>query len=70
MLPLVDCCTPISRPALSDAQAIELESLFKALADRHRVKILNMLARAGGDAICVCDFTEPLGLSSRLFPIT
>lgn len=62
LLPLVTCCTPIARPTLSDEQAIELETLFKALADRHRVKILNMLARAGEEAICVCDFTEPLGL--------
>ncbi len=62
LLPLVACCKPIARPALSDAQAVELETLFKALADRHRVKILNLLARAGGEAICVCDFTEPLGL--------
>ncbi len=62
VLPLVACCKPIARPTLSDAQAIELERLFKALADRHRVKILNLLARAGDEAICVCDFTEPLGL--------
>ncbi len=62
VLPLVACCTPIARPTLSDAEAVELETLFKALADRHRVKILNLLARAGDEAICVCDFTEPLGL--------
>jgi ArsR family transcriptional regulator len=62
VLPLVASCTPIARPTLSDAQAVELETLFKALADRHRVKILNLLARAGDEAICVCDFTEPLGL--------
>ena len=62
VLPLVASCKPISRPTLSEAQAVELEALFKALADRHRVKILNLLARAGGEAICVCDFTEPLGL--------
>ncbi len=62
VLPLVASCKPISRPTLSEAQAAELETLFKALADRHRVKILNLLARAGGEAICVCDFTEPLGL--------
>lgn len=61
-LPLVACCAPISRPTLSDVQAIELETLFKALADRHRITILNLLAQAGGEAICVCEFTEPLGL--------
>jgi ArsR family transcriptional regulator len=62
VLPLVACCEPIARRTLSDVQAIELERLFKALADRHRVKILNLLAQAQGEAICVCDFTEPLGL--------
>ena len=36
--------------------------MFKALADRHRVKILNRLVSAGGEAVCVCDFEEMLGL--------
>ena len=62
VLPLVACCKPIARPTLSETQAVELETLFKTLADRHRVKILNLLARAGDEAICVCDFIEPLGL--------
>lgn len=62
VVPLVACCEPIARPTLSDEQAIELETLFKALADRHRVKILNLLAQSRDEAICVCDFTEPLGL--------
>jgi ArsR family transcriptional regulator, arsenate/arsenite/antimonite-responsive transcriptional repressor len=61
-LPLVACCAPIARPTLSDDEAIELERLFKALADRNRVKILNLLVQAGEDAVCVCDFVEPLGL--------
>jgi ArsR family transcriptional regulator len=61
-LPLVACCAPIARPTLSDAEAVELEQLFKALADRNRVKILNLLVQAGDDAVCVCDFVPPLGL--------
>jgi DNA-binding transcriptional ArsR family regulator len=36
--------------------------VFKALADPHRVKILNLLA-TNPDPVCVCEFTEPLGLS-------
>ena len=36
--------------------------MFKALADRHRVKILNRLIAAGDDAVCVCEFTDTLGL--------
>jgi ArsR family transcriptional regulator, arsenate/arsenite/antimonite-responsive transcriptional repressor len=61
-LSLVQCCSPLSRSALSDAQASELERVFKALADRHRVKILNRLIAAGDEAVCVCEFTETLGL--------
>ena len=41
---LIDCCGPLVRPTLSTAEAVELERLFKALADRHRVRILNLLA--------------------------
>jgi ArsR family transcriptional regulator, arsenate/arsenite/antimonite-responsive transcriptional repressor len=61
-LSLVKCCSPLSRSALSDAQAGELERVFKALADRHRVKILNRLIAAGDEAVCVCEFTDSLGL--------
>jgi ArsR family transcriptional regulator, arsenate/arsenite/antimonite-responsive transcriptional repressor len=61
-LPLVQCCAPLGSDALSDAEASELERVFKALADRHRVKILNRLIAAGEDSVCVCDFTDSLGL--------
>ncbi len=61
-LPLVECCTPLSGPALSPNQAVELERLFKALADRHRLQILNCLVRADGEAICVCEFQPLLGI--------
>lgn len=56
------CCSPLVRPQLADADAAELERLFQALADRHRVKVVNMLAQAEGEAICVCDFQDALGL--------
>jgi len=61
-LPLIQCCAPLGGPALSDAEADELETVFKALADRHRVKILNRLLAAGGEAVCVCDLQDLLGL--------
>jgi ArsR family transcriptional regulator len=60
--PLVQCCAPLAEPKLTDAEAGELERVFKALADRHRVKILNRLLSAGGEAVCVCDFEDMLGL--------
>ena len=62
-VPLVECCTPLAGSSLSDDQAVELERLFRTLADRHRVKILNILVRAAGDPVCVCEFVPSLGLS-------
>jgi ArsR family transcriptional regulator len=61
-LPLVQCCAPLAAPALTDDEATELETVFKALADRHRIKILNRLLAAGGEAVCVCDFEDMLDL--------
>ena len=64
-LPLVECCTPIAGAALSTDEAAELERLFKALADRHRLQILNFLVQAEGEPVCVCEFQPLLGVSSR-----
>ena len=61
-LPVVQCCAPLAAPNLSEDEVVELERVFKALADRHRVRILNRLLAAGGEAVCVCDFEELLGL--------
>jgi ArsR family transcriptional regulator len=61
-LPLVQCCAPLAEPGLTEDEAGELERVFKALADRHRVKILNRLLQAGGEAVCVCDLEELLPL--------
>lgn len=61
-LPLVECCTPISGPALSPGEAAELERLFKALADRHRLQILNCLVQVGDEPVCVCELQPLLGV--------
>ena len=50
------------RPQLDQAAAVQLEQLFQALADRNRLKVVNMLAQAEGEAVCVCEFQEALGL--------
>jgi ArsR family transcriptional regulator, arsenate/arsenite/antimonite-responsive transcriptional repressor len=57
-----DCCAPLGAASLSNDQAEATARLFKALADPHRVKILNLLATSP-DPVCVCEFTGPLGLS-------
>jgi ArsR family transcriptional regulator, arsenate/arsenite/antimonite-responsive transcriptional repressor len=56
------CCAPLGAAALSDGEAKATAGLFKALADPHRVRIVNLLATSP-DPVCVCEFTEPLGLS-------
>jgi ArsR family transcriptional regulator len=61
-LPLVECCTPLAISTLSQDEAVELERLFKALSDRHRLRILNVLLQAG-HAVCVCEFQPTLGIS-------
>ncbi|MGL6278411.1 MAG: ArsR/SmtB family transcription factor [Gaiella sp.] len=62
-IPLIDCCTPLAEATLSETDAIELERLLKALADRHRLRIVNILLRAGGEAVCVCEFQPQLDLA-------
>jgi ArsR family transcriptional regulator len=54
------CCAPLATPGLSKDQAADTAKLFRALADPHRVRIVNRLA-TGPDPVCVCEFTGPLG---------
>jgi ArsR family transcriptional regulator len=58
----VACCTPVGAPGITPEEAATLASVFKALADPHRVRIVNLLANAE-EPVCVCDFMPLLGLS-------
>jgi len=62
-LPVIQCCTPLAGSSLSEPRAVELEGVLKALADRHRLRIVNLLLRAGGEPVCVCEVQPQLGLS-------
>jgi ArsR family transcriptional regulator len=62
-LSVLDCVTPLAGTDLSDGEAVDLERLFRVLADRHRVKIVNILGRAAGQPVCVCELTDALGLA-------
>jgi ArsR family transcriptional regulator len=57
----VACCAPLGAPSLSDAEAEATARLFRALADPHRVRIVNLLATSP-EPVCVCDLTGPLGI--------
>lgn len=58
----VQCCVPLRAPRLTDEEAVATAALFKALADPNRVRIVNLLA-AAGEAVCVCDLVDALGVS-------
>lgn len=60
---VVACCSPLTGGALDTAAAERLASVFKALADPARVKLVSLIAAADGSEACVCDLTDPLGLS-------
>ena len=61
-LPTVACCAPLASPRLTEEEASATADLFKALGDPARVRIVNVIATAGG-AVCACVFNESLGLS-------
>lgn len=57
------CCTPSARVALDDESAQGLARVFKALGNPTRVRLISLIAAAGGAEACICDLTEPVGLS-------
>ncbi len=60
---VLECATPLAGSTLSEQGAAELETLFKVIADRSRLRILNILLRAEGEPVCVCEFQESLGIA-------
>lgn len=63
-LPLADgCCTPLLSQPITASQAADLARLLKALADPTRLRLVSMVAAQEGGEACVCELTEPLGLT-------
>jgi ArsR family transcriptional regulator, arsenate/arsenite/antimonite-responsive transcriptional repressor len=59
---LAACRSPIAGGALGEEAAERIAKVFRALGDRHRVRLLSLTAGGGGEA-CICDLTAPVGLS-------
>lgn len=57
------CCSPLSGGVLDLDAADRLARTFKALGDPTRVRLLSLIAAADGGEACICDVTEPVGLS-------
>ena len=60
---LQQCATPLAGSGLGEEEAVELERLFAVLADRQRLRMVDMLGRAGGQAVCVCEFVDALAIA-------
>ncbi len=56
------CCRPLADGAISPTEAADLASVFKALADPARLRILSALIATEGH-ICACDFVTVVGKS-------
>ena len=57
------CCAPLLREPITADQAAELARLLKAVADPTRLRLVSMVAAHQNAEACVCDLTEPLGLT-------
>ena len=57
------CCPPLVREASDAESARDVARVFKALGDPTRVQLLSIVAAHDGGEACVCDLTEPVGLS-------
>ncbi|MFD1715952.1 metalloregulator ArsR/SmtB family transcription factor [Amnibacterium flavum] len=57
------CCAPIARAPIASDHAESLARSLKALADPARLRLVSMVAAHEDSEACVCDLTEPLGLS-------
>lgn len=64
LLPVAEaCCSPLLREPITASQAADLARLLKALADPTRLRLVSMVAAHEGGEACVCELTEPLGLT-------
>lgn len=57
------CCGSVADGAVDAAGAERIARVFKALGDPTRVRLLSLIAASESGEACICDLTEPVGLS-------
>ena len=63
-LPLLsECCSPVVRQAIQPVEAETLAFGFKALAGPTRLRLISLVAAHEDAEACVCELTDPVGLS-------
>lgn len=57
------CCPGLSTAPLAEQQAADLATVFKALGDPIRLRLLSLIAARPDGEICVCELTPAFELS-------
>lgn len=58
-----NCCTPLLEGEIDAATAGDMASMFAALGDPVRLRIVSLLSSAPEGVACGCDLEAPLGLA-------
>lgn len=57
------CCSSLVKEPMGAEDAERMAATLKALADPTRLRLLSIVASSADQEACVCDLTEPVGLS-------
>ena len=57
------CCPAVMSAPLGDDDAERLAGALRVLAEPARLRLLSLISATSAGESCVCDLTEPLGLS-------
>lgn len=60
---LTTCGSPLLSGRLNSDEAGQLAAVFRVLGEPARLHILSLIAAQPAGEVCVCELTEPLGLS-------
>ena len=58
-----ECCPEVMSAPLGAEEAEDVAAALKVVADPARLRLLSLISNAEGAEACVCNLTEPLGLS-------
>ena len=58
-----ECCSPVVGGVLTVPEAESLAAVLKAIAEPTRLRLVSLVAAQADAEACVCDLTEPVGLS-------
>lgn len=57
------CCAPVTQNVIGNDDAERAARVFKALGDPTRLRLLSLIAASEEGELCICDLTDPVGLS-------